>query len=37
MREMIEMIHTVRAYEAYTKIGESLDDVLGKLIDVSRL
>jgi flagellar basal-body rod protein FlgG len=37
MREMIEMIHTVRAYEAYTKIGESLNDVLGKLIDVSRL
>jgi len=37
MREMIEMIHTVRAYEAYTKLGESLDDVLGKLIDVSRL
>lgn len=37
MREMIEMIHTVRAYEAYTKIGESLDDVLGKLIDVTRL
>lgn len=37
MREMIEMIHTVRAYEAYTKIGESLDEVLGQLIDVSRL
>jgi flagellar basal-body rod protein FlgG len=37
MREMIEMIHTVRAYEAYTKIGESLDDVLGQLIDLSRL
>jgi flagellar basal-body rod protein FlgG len=37
MREMIEMIHTVRAYEAYTKLGESLDNVLGKLIDVSRL
>lgn len=37
MREMIEMINTVRAYEAYTKIGESLDDVLGKLIDVTRL
>jgi flagellar basal-body rod protein FlgG len=37
MREMIEMIHTVRAYEAYTKIGESLDDVLGQLINVSRL
>jgi len=37
MREMIEMIHTVRAYEAYTKIGESLDDVLGQLIDVTRL
>lgn len=37
MREMIEMIHTIRAYEAYTKLGESLNDVLGKLIDVSRL
>ncbi len=37
MREMIEMIHTVRAYEAYTKIGESLDNVLGQLIDLSRL
>jgi flagellar basal-body rod protein FlgG len=35
MREMIEMIHTVRAYEAYTKIGESLDDVLGQLIDLA--
>jgi flagellar basal-body rod protein FlgF len=37
MREMIEMIHTVRAYEAYTKIGESLDDVLGQLIDLAKL
>ncbi|MBP1745855.1 MAG: flagellar basal body rod protein [Deltaproteobacteria bacterium] len=37
MREMIEMIHTVRAYEAYTKIGESLDNVLGQLIDLAKL
>jgi flagellar basal-body rod protein FlgF len=37
MREMIEMIHTVRAYEAYTKIGESLDSVLGQLIDLAKL
>ncbi|MGD9579660.1 MAG: flagellar basal-body rod protein FlgF, partial [Syntrophorhabdus sp.] len=37
MREMIEMIHTVRAYEAYTKIGESLDSVLGQLIDLTKL
>ena len=37
MREMIEMIHTIRAYEAYTKIGESLDSVLGQLIDLTRL
>jgi len=37
MREMIEMIHTVRAYEAYTKVGESLDNVLGQLIDLAKL
>ncbi len=37
MREMIEMIHTIRAYEAYTKTGESLDEVLGQLIDLARL
>ncbi|HNQ45458.1 MAG TPA: flagellar basal-body rod protein FlgF [Syntrophorhabdus sp.] len=37
MREMIEMIHTIRAYEAYTKMGESLDSVLGQLIDLTRL
>ena len=37
MREMIEMIHTIRAYEAYTKTGESLDEVLGQLIDLAKL
>ncbi len=37
MREMIEMIQTVRAYEAYSKIDQSLDDILGKLIDVTSL
>jgi flagellar basal-body rod protein FlgG len=37
MREMIEMIQTVRAYEAYTKVDQSLDDTLGKLIEVAKL
>lgn len=37
MREMIELIHTVRAYEAYTKVDQSLSDILGKLIEVGRL
>jgi flagellar basal-body rod protein FlgF len=37
MREMIEMIQTVRAYEAYSKIDQSLDDILGKLISVTSL
>jgi flagellar basal-body rod protein FlgF len=37
MREMIEMIQTVRAYEAYSKIDQSLDDILGKLINVTSL
>jgi flagellar basal-body rod protein FlgF len=37
MREMIELIHTVRAYEAYKKVDESLNDILGKLMEVGKL
>ena len=36
-REMIEMIYTVRAYEAYTKVDQYFNDILGKLIDVGKL
>ncbi|OPX98285.1 MAG: Flagellar basal-body rod protein FlgG [Syntrophorhabdus sp. PtaU1.Bin002] len=36
MREMIELMYTVRAYEAYTKADRSLDDILGKLINMGR-
>jgi flagellar basal-body rod protein FlgG len=37
MREMIEMINTVRAHEAYKKVDESLNDILGKLMEAGRL
>jgi flagellar basal-body rod protein FlgG len=36
MREMVELMYTVRAYEAYTKADKSLDDILGKLINMGR-
>lgn len=37
MREMIELISTVRAYEAYKKVDQSFDDILVKLIEVGKL
>ena len=36
MREMIELMATVRAYEAYTKTDQNLDEMLGKLIDAGK-
>lgn len=37
VREMIEMIYSVRAYEAYAKVDQYFDDILGKLIEVGKL
>ncbi len=37
VREMIEMMYAVRAYEAYAKVDQYFDDILGKLIEVGKL
>jgi flagellar basal-body rod protein FlgF len=37
MREMIDMIQTVRAYEAYSKVDQYFNDILGKLIEVGKI
>lgn len=34
VQEMVELIHTMRAYECYTKIDQMLADVNGKLVDL---
>lgn len=34
--EMVEMVSAMRAYEAYTKADQSVDDSLGKLIDMGK-
>jgi len=36
MKELIDMIATLRAYESYTKVDQSLSDILSKLIDLGR-
>jgi flagellar basal-body rod protein FlgG len=37
MKEMVDMVSAMRAYEAYTKADQAVDDSLGKLIDTVRL
>lgn len=37
VKEMIDMISAMRAYEAYTKADQAVDDSLGKLIDTVKL
>lgn len=37
MRELIDMISTIRAYESYTKVDQFFSDTLSKLIDLGRL
>lgn len=37
MKEMIELINATRAYDAYSKIDQSVDETLGKLINMGRL
>ncbi|MBA4416626.1 MAG: flagellar basal-body rod protein FlgF [Syntrophus sp. (in: bacteria)] len=36
MTEMVDMINVLRAYESYTKVDQSLNDLMTKLIDVVR-
>jgi flagellar basal-body rod protein FlgF len=36
MMEMVDMMSVLRAYESYTKVDQSLNDVLTKLLEVSR-
>jgi flagellar basal-body rod protein FlgF len=36
MTEMVDMINVLRAYESYTKVDQSLNDIMSKLIDVVR-
>lgn len=36
MKEMVEMISTLRAYESYTKVDQSFNDTLGKLFEIGR-
>ncbi len=37
MRELIDMISTIRAYESYTKVDQFFSDTLSKLMDLGRL
>ena len=37
MKEMVDMISAMRAYEAYTKADQAVDESLGKLIDTVKL
>lgn len=37
MKEMVDMISSVRAYEAYTKADQAVDDSLGQLISTVKL
>ncbi len=37
MKEMVEMITAMRAYEAYTKADQAVDDSLGKLLDTAKM
>ena len=37
MKEMVEMITALRAYEAYTKADQAVDDSLGKLLDTAKM
>ena len=37
VKEMVDMISAMRAYEAYTKADQAVDDSLGKLIDTVKL
>jgi flagellar basal-body rod protein FlgF len=36
VRELVDMISSVRAYETYTKVDQMFDDMLGKLNDMGR-
>jgi flagellar basal-body rod protein FlgG len=37
MKEMVDMVSAMRAYEAYTKADQAVDDSLGKLMDTVKL
>jgi flagellar basal-body rod protein FlgF len=37
MKEMVELINAMRAYESYSKVDQSVDETLSKLIDMGRL
>ena len=37
MKEMVDMITSVRAYEAYTKADQAVDDSLGQLISMAKV
>jgi len=37
MKEMVDMISSVRAYEAYTKADQAVDDSLGQLITMAKV
>jgi len=37
MKEMVDMISSMRAYEAYTKADQAVDESLGQLIDTVKL
>jgi flagellar basal-body rod protein FlgG len=36
MKEMVQMITVLRAYESYTRLDQSASDMLGKLIDLGK-
>lgn len=36
VKEMVEMMATLRAYESYSKVIQSVNDMYGRLIDVTR-
>ena len=37
VREMVDLIETMRSFEASQKVSQSLDETLGKAIEVGRL
>jgi flagellar basal-body rod protein FlgG len=37
MKEMVEMINALRAYESYSKVDQSFNELMGKLIDLGRI
>ncbi len=37
MKELVDMISTMRAYETYTKVDQAFNDMMAKLLDMSKV